>query len=109
MKDFGELKFILGIEVERNRNKRTITLFQNAKIQRILLQANMAHCKPLMTPMETTVKLSKAMKIGEEKTQNKLLPIPFQKITGSQEHADGRLGAEEARVLVPHQLRKIKP
>ncbi len=83
MTDLGELRYALNIEVHRNRKERTITLCQRSKIARIIKQANMEHCKPVITPQETTVKLSKNMAPQDQKQHQEMLPIPFQSIIGS--------------------------
>ena len=45
MKDLGELTHYLGMEVIRDREKRTITLTQSAYIQSLLLRFGMADCE----------------------------------------------------------------
>jgi len=45
-KDLGEARFILGLEISRNRKKRTVLLPQGAFIQNLLSDVGVAHVKP---------------------------------------------------------------
>ena len=61
MKDLGTLKWILGMEVQRDRAKRIISINQTAYIDQVLQRFGMSNCKPVTTPAEGTIKrLSKA-------------------------------------------------
>ncbi|HEV7737270.1 MAG TPA: hypothetical protein VGO47_07875, partial [Chlamydiales bacterium] len=51
IKDLGEAKWILGMEIKRNRQERTITLNQKQYALEILEQHGMSECKPASTPM----------------------------------------------------------
>ena len=57
--DMGELKWILGMEVERDRKKRTLTLHQRKYINDILELFKMKDCHPKATPADSSVRLSK--------------------------------------------------
>ena len=48
MKDLGELKWFLGTEFRRNKNR--IQMNQTRYIQKILLKFKMSDCKPKPTP-----------------------------------------------------------
>jgi hypothetical protein len=52
MKDLGDLKWILGMEVNRDRAKRTIKITQQAYINTLLKRFGMEDCKPLGSPAE---------------------------------------------------------
>ena len=52
MKDIGELKWILGIEIKRDRANRTIKLSQSTYISQMLQNFGMFDCKPIGTPIE---------------------------------------------------------
>ena len=49
--DMGELRFILGIEVTRNRAMRTITCNQTAYIREVLTRYGMQDCATVTTPL----------------------------------------------------------
>jgi hypothetical protein len=59
MKDLGELHYILGIQVTRNRKQGTTTLSQHKYIEDILARYNMTNAKPVGAPLDTSVKLTK--------------------------------------------------
>ena len=59
MTDQGELKFILGMLVTRNRGQRKLALTQTAYITSILTRFGMGACKPALTP-DTIVRAGKA-------------------------------------------------
>ena len=59
MTDLGEARWILGMEVTRNRTDRTIGLLQHRYIQDILEQHGMADCRPVSTPMVPNLTLEK--------------------------------------------------
>jgi hypothetical protein len=52
MKDLGELTWILGMEVKRDRVKGTIEITQKAYIELMLQRFGMEDCKPIGTPIE---------------------------------------------------------
>jgi len=45
MKDLGELKWILGMEVKRDRSRRRIEISQQAYINLMLKRFGMSECK----------------------------------------------------------------
>ena len=57
MSDLGALSYYLGIEVKQGKEK--VTLGQRAYTLKLLERAGMTGCKPMATPMEERVKLSK--------------------------------------------------
>jgi hypothetical protein len=71
MKDLGELKLILGIEIERNEEE--IKLFQRNYTCALLERFEMTNCKPVDTPIE----------VREEKYNSKInekMKLPFEDI-----------------------------
>jgi hypothetical protein len=54
MKDLGNLKYILGVEVKRDRANRILELHQHGYHERILERAGMSSCKPMGSPMEAS-------------------------------------------------------
>jgi len=59
MTDLGEVRSILGINIQRNRIERTISIDQTAYIENILHRFRMSDCKPVKTPVDPNVKLTK--------------------------------------------------
>jgi transposase InsO family protein len=60
MKDMGELQYFLGMEVKRDRTKRTLWLGQTKYIRDILERFNMSDCNPTHTPFTPGTLLTKA-------------------------------------------------
>ena len=50
VKDLGELRWVLGIEVKRDRANRTVELVQSAFVDQFLERFGMSNCKPVATP-----------------------------------------------------------
>ena len=57
--DLGEARWILGMEIIRDHNKRTIELSQQHYIESILKRFEMDLSRPVVTPMDPNVKLIK--------------------------------------------------
>lgn len=51
MRDLGPASYILGIEIIRDRPKRTVSLSQRQYIRTVLERYGMADCRPMWTPM----------------------------------------------------------
>ena len=52
MDDRGEVHFILGMEVKRDRKNRKMTICQKTYLNDVLDRFGMQNCKPVSTPME---------------------------------------------------------
>ncbi|KDR75264.1 hypothetical protein GALMADRAFT_24757, partial [Galerina marginata CBS 339.88] len=57
--DLGEPKLIIGLEVKRDRKKHTISLGQTSYVDRILKKYGMENCRPVSTPMDPNVVLTR--------------------------------------------------
>lgn len=57
LKDLGEVKQILGLEVEHDRNKGTLRLFQRKYLRNLVSELGMENCVPVYTPMEVRLQL----------------------------------------------------
>ena len=51
MKDLGEVSFVLGIEIHRDRRKGVLGLSQKAYIERILKKFSVHKCSPSPAPI----------------------------------------------------------
>lgn len=56
--DLGELHWMLGVEIKRDRDARTIHLSQRAYIDSIIRRYNLDDLKPLTTPMDPAARLT---------------------------------------------------
>ena len=59
MTDLGPISWLLGIQVTRNCDTRTITLSQQSYIDSILARFNFTDAKPLSIPMDPNISFSK--------------------------------------------------
>lgn len=83
MKDIGEAKFVLGMQIERNQSDGKICLSQAQYIQRILKKFNMEDCNAVATPLDCKQVLSNEMSPKSEDDRNKMENIPYQELIGS--------------------------
>jgi len=67
IKDEGEMSYILGIEVLRDQQARTISLSHHRYIDMIMERYRMSPCNPVTSPMDPNVCLSKDQSPKTEK------------------------------------------
>ena len=84
MKDLGYCKFILGIELIEYEN--SITLTQKRYIMDILKRFNMEECKPVSTPLNLSIKLTKEDCPTTQNEKNDMKDIPYRQAVGSLMH-----------------------
>jgi Reverse transcriptase (RNA-dependent DNA polymerase) len=82
MKDMGELKYFLGIQVHRDRAARTIHISQAAYIDKVMHRFGMEDSKPATTLIATGTQLFKAVETDELVHQTR-----YQSMVGSQMYA----------------------
>ena len=58
MKDLGVARYILGMEISRERSKKKIWLSQSKYVKSVLDRFSMADCRPLCVPVSMGTKLS---------------------------------------------------
>lgn len=58
MKDMGEVKVVLGLEINRYRKSGTLKLSQSIYAAQVLDRFNISDCKTVSTPMEVGLQLS---------------------------------------------------
>jgi hypothetical protein len=58
MKDLGAMKFIMGMEIKRDRETRNIWLNQKKYIETILKHFNMQDCKPMKVSIPMGARLT---------------------------------------------------
>ena len=83
MKDLGEAKRILGMDIMRNREKGTLWLSQADYVEKVLKRFNMINVKPAATPIAQHFKLSKAQVPGSVEESKEMESIPYANIIGS--------------------------
>ena len=67
----------LGLELERDRNKRTIAVRQTGYISELLEWSGMSDCKPAKTPGDPKVRLTKSVMHAEEEVS-----FPYRETVG---------------------------
>nr|GAT59056.1 predicted protein [Mycena chlorophos] len=81
--DLGEIHWLLGIEVKRNRQERTLSLSQTSYIQSIVRRYNLDDLKPLSIPMDPNVTLSSAQSPRTADELARMRSVPYKEAVGS--------------------------
>jgi transposase InsO family protein len=81
--DLGELTWLLGLKVERNRQARMITLSQNAYVDTILERFRLTEAKSALTPMDASEVLSADQSPTTEAERDTMQDVPYQRGIGS--------------------------
>ena len=79
MKDLGEPKVFLNMNIKRNRETQTLEINQSEYIAKILERFNMAECKPQNSPMETSQVQKRKIQKNSEYTPK----VPYREAIGS--------------------------
>lgn len=83
MTDNGEAKFVLGMEIERDRVSGTISVCQRKYIRDVLDRFGMSDCNPVSTPVDINQKLSKEMAPTDAAGREEMMQVPYQEAVGS--------------------------
>jgi hypothetical protein len=81
--DMGELHWLLGIKVKRNREERTISLSQRSYIDSITRRFGFEDLKPISTPMDPNVKLSTSQNASTAPEFAVMRHIPYHEAVGA--------------------------
>ncbi|KAJ9556016.1 hypothetical protein OSB04_010630 [Centaurea solstitialis] len=83
MKDMGEANYVLGIEIIRNRQMRTLGLSQKGYIEKVLKIFGMENCKKGEAPISKGDKLHKGQCPNNPLERNEMDKIPYARLVGS--------------------------
>lgn len=83
MKDLGQAKRILGMEIERNRKYCTLILKQSAYVHKILEKFSMLDCKSVSLPLSNHFKLSTEQSPKTDEEFKRIERIPYANTVGS--------------------------
>jgi hypothetical protein len=83
MKDLGELKFCLGMEITRDRSRRLLTVRQSKYARDVLTRFGMTTSHPKPTPMDPGLKLSKTMSPKNAEEAAEAAKFPYREVVGS--------------------------
>jgi len=84
MKDLGIANYCLGIKIERDRAKGSISLNQTQYVENMLRKYNMHEAHPVGTPLDPNKVLSKLQSPNADTLQEqKISKVPYQAAVGS--------------------------
>ncbi|GKC12773.1 retrotransposon protein, putative, ty1-copia subclass [Tanacetum coccineum] len=83
MKDLGDVAYVLGIKIYRDRSKRLIGLCQSAYIEKILKRYYMENSKRGTIPMQEKLKLSKSQGASTPTEKQRMQNVPYASAIGS--------------------------
>ncbi|THH04538.1 hypothetical protein EW146_g10151 [Bondarzewia mesenterica] len=83
MTDLGEIHWLLGIEIKRDRGARTISLSQRAYIDTILSRFNLENANPLSTATDPNSRLSISQCPSMPHQFEEMRNVPYQEAIGS--------------------------
>ncbi|KAE9076669.1 hypothetical protein PF010_g23812 [Phytophthora fragariae] len=83
IKDMGRARFILGIEIDYDMERRTLGISQKAYTESIIKKFGQENAKPCLTPLEPGVQLTKADEPQTEEDKAKMKSKPYRSLVGS--------------------------
>ncbi|KAE9200534.1 hypothetical protein PF005_g15311 [Phytophthora fragariae] len=82
-KDLGKARFILGIEIDYDMERRTSGISQKAYTESIIKKFGQENAKSCLTPLEPGVNLTKADEPQTEEDRAKMKSKPYRSLVGS--------------------------
>jgi hypothetical protein len=83
MKDLGEARQILGMDIFRDRSNGKIWLSQQKYVEKILLRFGMNNVKPVLVPLASHFKLSSSLCPSTKEENEYMSRIPYANAVGS--------------------------
>lgn len=83
MKDLGDAKRILGMDIYRKRDKGELHLRQTDYIKRVLKKFNMHEAKAVIIPLGAHLKLSENQSPTTEEEEKYINKVPYANVVGS--------------------------
>ncbi|KAF7367080.1 Integrase catalytic domain-containing protein [Mycena sanguinolenta] len=83
LRDLGPTKWLLGVEIERDRESRKLSMSQRQYILDVLERASMTDCNPVTTPMDPKVQLTANDCPKSAEDVAKMKNIPYLHILGA--------------------------
>ena len=113
MKDMGPVKYIVGLEIHRDRSRRILHINKHKYALDVLKRFNMKNCKPVSTPLEPGCHLSKDLCSQSQEDIEAMRSIPYLTAVGSLNylaigtrpdivHAVGELGQFNSNLGLGH-------
>ena len=94
--DLDELHWLLGIEIKRDHERRTIHLSQHSYIDSILHQYGLQDLKPIFISMDTNIQLTTAQSLSTTAEFAQMCDVPYHEAVGSLMYAALRTGPDIA-------------
>ena len=85
MKDLGEARFLLGIEIRRQENG-DVLLVQEQYARDVIRRFNMEGCKPVSTPLELGCRLDSSSVPTTAAGKFEMVDVPYRSAIGSLMH-----------------------
>jgi hypothetical protein len=83
MKDLSETKFILGMEIKRDRATRKLWLNHTKYIETVLKWFNMQDCKPMKVPIPVGARLTVEYCPKTQEEIEDMAHVPYASVVGS--------------------------
>ena len=83
MKDLGEVVYILGIKIYRDRSRRLLGLSQSTYIDKVLKRFNMSEAKKWFLPLSHGIRLSETQSPSTSDERSRMSRIPYASAIGS--------------------------
>ena len=83
MKDLGEAHYVLGIQIQRDRQARTLSIGQHEYIKQVLDRFGMLDSKPVATPLATGTQLLKSDCPTTDEQRQAMSSVPYQSAIGA--------------------------
>ena len=104
VKDLGEIHFILGWKVKRNKDERITEVSQKKYIEKILEKIKFTECHGTKIPIDPGFKLSKEMECKTDKEKLFMKNKPYRAVVGSLMYL--AVGTRPDLAYVTHELSK---
>ena len=82
MKDLGEAKVCLGLEITTDRKAKKLFLTQESYMQKIVEKFGMSDCKPFATPIDEPKSSKERLELVSEDDEN-AVGVPYREAIGS--------------------------
>jgi hypothetical protein len=82
VKDIGEMKFCLGLEIVRDRERRTLSLSQRPYITSLAAKYHMENPNPLTIPLDPSLILRKSQSPQTEEERREMVGVPYAQLLG---------------------------
>jgi hypothetical protein len=83
MKDMGKASYVLSVKIIKDCAKRLLGLTQEIYINKILERYHMQNSKPMNTPIDKSLSLSRDMCHRTLEEKEKILRVPYASVVGS--------------------------